>query len=97
MAKKRQAPGTNEHEIRDTIQLLVANNYPGCSAEFIWYSGRESATTELWIPHHGRKGEVPNRDYLGWAIILLPPEQNMVVARSGASKWNARRRLIASG
>ncbi len=35
MAKKRQAPGTHEQEICGTVQALVANNYPGCSAEFV--------------------------------------------------------------
>ncbi len=28
-------PGTHQHEIHATIQSLISNNYPGCSAEFI--------------------------------------------------------------
>ncbi|MBU0718865.1 MAG: hypothetical protein KJ749_11495 [Planctomycetes bacterium] len=35
MGKRRRVPGTGEHEIRDTIKSLVANNFPGCSVEFV--------------------------------------------------------------
>jgi hypothetical protein len=35
MARKTQRPRTAKPEIRDTIQSLVANNYPRCSAEFV--------------------------------------------------------------